>query len=313
MRVLGAGSGPPHLAAGWFPSQLLQMCKCLYCGNVHPDEFHFLHASPDGRNTRGLTGTGTGLVGFDIAITADSRLFSLSPKPGSGLPLIEQSLSLCDVAKQSSHRRVPADFPEKFIVNDVPFMTDHFLFPERAALRLNAESYQTQPNPSSSCNTQTIVPIYAISSGTGRGSTGATSATYIPKHWTHVNMSVTCLACLVRPLVASLSSSRGCPTQNSGSSSPISTNSHLLTYAASLPGTGGMHMQPQPGPSRLDLPLSAGRSAPSWSSPHLSHPGPMSLQYSGAPPRLLPGVSCPMESRMCYQGPFGPSCQDMYD
>ena len=141
ITALGAGPGPPHLAAGWFPLQLLQMCKCLHCGNVHPDEFYFLHASPDGRNTRGMTGTG--LVGFAIAITTDSSLFSLSPKSGSGLPLCAQSLSLCDVAKQSSHRRVPADLPEKFIVNNRPFM-----FPKRAAWRLNAESYRTQPNPS---------------------------------------------------------------------------------------------------------------------------------------------------------------------
>ena len=84
--------------------------------------------------------TGPGLVGFAIVKTADSRLFSRSPKSGSGLPLC---LSLCDMAKQSSHRQVPADLPEKFMVNKVPFMTDHFLFPDRAAWRLNAQSYRT--------------------------------------------------------------------------------------------------------------------------------------------------------------------------
>ena len=112
--------------------------------NCAPRQVPLSASSPDGRNTRGLR---TGLVGFAIAITANSRLFNLSPKSGSGLPLCAQSLSLCDVAKQSSHLQVPADLPEKFIVNNVPFMTDHFLIPERAGWRLNAESYRTQPNP----------------------------------------------------------------------------------------------------------------------------------------------------------------------
>ena len=115
---------------------------------VQPDVFHLWHASPDERTARKLSGLGLAVFGLAMAITAVSRLFNRSPRSGSGFPLWADSRSLWDVAKHSLHLLSPATLPEKFIVNSVPLITDHLLLPERAAWRLKAKSYLTQPKPS---------------------------------------------------------------------------------------------------------------------------------------------------------------------